>query len=80
MFSIWSTVVMTCRRKATSEISRLFLAMRMKRVLGSDSEALQQILRDSELEVRAELRRQQAGGAVGGEVSIVKTRCSVVPH
>ena len=34
MFSIWSTVVMICRRKATSEISRLFLAMRMKRVLG----------------------------------------------
>ena len=35
MFSIWSTVVMVCRRNATSVISRLFLAMRMKRLLGA---------------------------------------------
>ena len=35
MFSIWSTVVIICRRKATSEISRLFFAMRIKRVLGA---------------------------------------------
>src|SRR5271169_6865416 len=72
MFSIWSTVVMTCSRKATSEISRLFLAMRMKRVLGR-AETLQQVLRDSELEVGVDLRSDQGRGAVGGDVSVVES-------
>ena len=35
MFSIWSTVVMICSRNATSEISRLFFAIWMNRVLGA---------------------------------------------
>ncbi len=33
MFWIWETVAITWLRKEISEISRLFLAMRMKRVL-----------------------------------------------
>src|SRR5260221_6526180 len=36
MFSIWSTVLVICQRKATSEISRLFLAIWMKRVFGAN--------------------------------------------
>src|SRR6266853_2322377 len=36
MFSIWSTVVVICQRNATSEISRLFLAMRIKRLLAAN--------------------------------------------
>src|ERR1700686_3587628 len=35
MFSIWSTVDVICRRKAAAEISRLFYAIRMKRVVGA---------------------------------------------
>src|SRR6266436_10445311 len=35
MFSVWSTESVTCKRNATSESSRLFFAIRMKRWLGA---------------------------------------------
>src|SRR5580704_6708388 len=46
----------------------------MKRVLGNDPKPLQQVLRQPELKVRAELRAQQRDVAVGGEVSVVESR------
>src|ERR1700674_2497133 len=80
MFSIWSTVVMTCRRKATSEFPRLFLARRMKRVLGKNPKPRSRVSATLAWKLALKFGLKEANGELVVMRLLLNPTARFVPH